>query len=643
MADNSGPKKPKMNRNSPEYKEKLAARKERYKGYKQDKERKRQRYAIRQGFAERLLGSYGLGEEHFKENGFVKGKLGMFAEAMNSKTAGPDSVPPETPTQQSTTNPSNAKISNIIEVLHEILSICKKIGAVTTEQEEALRKKLSDAENSAKEASMERGNPSADAEKMAGGTDFSSINDSINSLNEKIKPLSEAVDEKVKEQEEDNPKGFMQRLAESYGVGDDYEEYTKNKARRKSAKAARAARIPEEELLDRNGNKLRGNALQARIRRINAAREASAASPTKLGKAVGAVKNVGKSILGHFGNAPGVLSRGIASRVGGATAAIRNSSVSKKIASLIGKGTRGAATAAEAAEHVGPGLIKRIAGPIIEKAIGKTALKSIPIIGTAIGGLFAAEKLVEGDPVGAGLEATSGLAGPLTAIPAMIASVARDAYSAVFNVAPEQDPNFVGRMAMITGVIGTMVTAMLASSIKKEDLPTKQDIDKATLPPKPAPAQQQTGQTPTGQLTIPPAARPEGGNGNNGGGGGGGGGNDGKPPKVPPRSNPSSSSESKSSSDASMKEKKTDDAADKVSSMPTSGADLMQKTAEVEQAGSQPMYPSFDKGRPLPATRPPIRNGVSGAGDVPDPHYYGCGADLLNQMGSSVVADSGWA
>lgn len=80
---------------------------------------------------------------------------------------------------------------------------------------------------------------------------------------------------------------------------------------------------------------------------------------------------------------------------------------------------------------------------VLKKVAGKLAslgLKSIPIVGVAAGLGFAIAKLVQGDWVGAGLNAAGGLAGPISSIPETIYSTAREVYYEQYGVWPETDP-----------------------------------------------------------------------------------------------------------------------------------------------------------------------------------------------------------
>jgi len=66
-------------------------------------------------------------------------------------------------------------------------------------------------------------------------------------------------------------------------------------------------------------------------------------------------------------------------------------------------------------------------------------IKSIPILGAAVGVGFAIERLVRGDPVGAGLEAVGALGSAVTAVPATAVQMVRDLYIELYGVPFEQD------------------------------------------------------------------------------------------------------------------------------------------------------------------------------------------------------------
>lgn len=96
-----------------------------------------------------------------------------------------------------------------------------------------------------------------------------------------------------------------------------------------------------------------------------------------------------------------------------------------------------AATATKVAGEASKEAIKKSATKQLSKSIGKGALKSIPILGLAIGAGFAISRLIEGDVVGAGIDAASGVGSALTAIPLTLTNAARDVYKDVYGNYPD--------------------------------------------------------------------------------------------------------------------------------------------------------------------------------------------------------------
>lgn len=68
---------------------------------------------------------------------------------------------------------------------------------------------------------------------------------------------------------------------------------------------------------------------------------------------------------------------------------------------------------------------------------------------------------------------------------------------------------------------------------------------------------------------------------------------------------------------------------------PTIGVELDEISRELETVASGPSVVDLrNGGRPMPSTSPPTKRGVSGAGDVPDPNYYGMGV-IISQIESN--------
>lgn len=121
-------------------------------------------------------------------------------------------------------------------------------------------------------------------------------------------------------------------------------------------------------------------------------------------------------------------------------------------------------------------IIKKTAKPLVVRGLGKTVFKSIPIIGTGIAAGFALSRIMEGDYVGAGLEMTSGLAGPILAIPSFISSIVRDVYSSTYGIYPEEDPEASSRFKLVYNSIKELVSEQL-----KPNLVSKQQKEESSF------------------------------------------------------------------------------------------------------------------------------------------------------------------
>lgn len=189
------------------------------------------------------------------------------------------------------------------------------------------------------------------------------------------------------------------------------------------------------------------------------------------------------------GSKLGTRLAGLAGKVGLGAAATATA------ASVASAGTGAAATAtaktlgAEAAEVGAKKLGKEVAEAGAKKGlgaavkalikkkvggtIGKMAAKGIPGAGILVGGLFAANRLLQGDIVGAGLELGSSVGGLLTSIPLTIISLARDVYTESFGTPPEADPESGPRLEEVKTNVGEVVDEELEKlglkEKKKED------------------------------------------------------------------------------------------------------------------------------------------------------------------------------
>ena len=158
------------------------------------------------------------------------------------------------------------------------------------------------------------------------------------------------------------------------------------------------------------------------------------------------------------------------------------------------------------AKIIGKEALGKIVSKVAGSALGKTVAKSIPFLGAAAGIGFAAMKIAEGDFVGAGLEAAGGLAGPLTAIPAMIASVARDVYHEAYGTYPEQDTgSLVGkRLGEIKDSVTEYVTGHVAQKLTPVD-----DKKAAEIGKKPAEAAPPVNKAPAPVPATTPGPTPD--------------------------------------------------------------------------------------------------------------------------------------
>lgn len=129
----------------------------------------------------------------------------------------------------------------------------------------------------------------------------------------------------------------------------------------------------------------------------------------------------------------------------------------------------GKAGAKEIAKKASEAAIKASARKILVKSLGKLVGKSIPIAGAAVGIGFAVSKMLDGDWVGAGVEAVSGLGSAITAIPATIYGAAREVYFDVYGTWPESDPNSAERYNDLYSIVKSMAADMLRDNVKANE------------------------------------------------------------------------------------------------------------------------------------------------------------------------------
>ena len=187
---------------------------------------------------------------------------------------------------------------------------------------------------------------------------------------------------------------------------------------------------------------------------------------SKLG---GAASSVFGKAKGFFGKGAGAAAAGAtAIGAGGALAAGAGGAGASAAADIAtkGAGEAGEGAAKGGAKAISKEAIKAGATKIAGKAIPKLLGKSIPIIGAVAGLGFAVSKLMQGDLAGAGIEAVSGLGGPITAIPATILAIANDLYTDLFGIAPGNDPEAGSRFAMIYDGVKGVVEDMIKDIVE---------------------------------------------------------------------------------------------------------------------------------------------------------------------------------
>ena len=267
--------------------------------------------------------------------------------------------------------------------------------------------------------------------------------------------------------------------------------------------------------------------------------------------------------------------------------------------------------------------------------MAKTALKSIPIIGAIAGLGFALGRLIKGDPVGAGLDAVSGLAGPVTAIPALVASLSRDVYHGVYGVFPEQDPLVGERMVEVKNVIEQLAKEQLGEEVElkddKKEAPTPQD--------KPAPTPRM--EAPTMEQTQPSAGSTSAAGGDAAGADSGG---------AAPSPTPSGQESAPQASPAGGEG--TSVPQDPSKQVPITGITpgaatpepppLTKSGAAIEAASGEAAAPQAAQAATgttilSPSTLPTTRPNATGMGDVPEPSYMSAG-ELMNTLYFGSVA-----
>jgi hypothetical protein len=409
-----------------------------------------------------------------------KSKLGLLGEVLGAGVAGgdgQDNLP--LPTMEKpkrvtkVNNPTFATLSNQLDTL---VKTANKIGVYTKDQQDALLNQIKQARKVAKEQQLEQKTAAIPEMPKSNEGNITPLDSSIDGLIDKIDQLSDTIDDKKNGGGSSLLDGIVKGLGLA-GLFGGAKSLIKGRGAAKLVKAAH--------------------------------------SPTGYAYAAGSVV-AGRKVGGQFAKAPLLARAGTAIKAAARTGAAKvagsalvSSAASSRIAGLLSAGVKGIGK--QAGKSAISGAVRRIAGPLITKTLGSTALKSIPIVGAGIGAMFAIGRLLKGDVLGAGLDLTSGLGGPLTAIPAFAASVARDTYAGVYGVQPEQDPNFNKNFPELKTEVENMIKEALGQSVHVQALPTDQQIGEMETPPaapqrvSQAPA---TPSAPPSTTATPPGAGP---------------------------------------------------------------------------------------------------------------------------------------
>lgn len=525
----------------------------------------------RRRFGEELLNQLGFSGSNFASGGFVKGKLGLFGGAISKSKpsrAGDVGGIPKLDSPKKESNQSNPTLSTIVDQLKLLIKSANKLGIISKEQQKTLLQSIIDTRNIDTEALIE--NKDSELTNIAGGSvsaeSLLPLSTAIEQLADKLALLGGKVDQKIQESDNGLEGTFGSRFFDELGAGDIYESVQKRK-RRNAARSARFA-SPEN---------------QRRLRIAARERRASRFKPEQL------LDKRGKPLTNNA----------LDWKLGALERARKQSSFSYKF-------TSGAKSA-----------LKRIAGPLLTRTLGRSAIKVIPVAGGLVAGGLVISKLLQGDVKGAGIELASNSAIPLVAIPALVSSITKDSYPLIYGMQPEQDPEAPKRLKELKQETEKLVGETISGQIQVQKKPTTQEIDRILIGDQP---KQQTQQSKPSTPPVPiPTAPPT--------------------PKASSDSVPSSSDivptkdtsdKSSSSSKPKESEQSPPSVGSRIISKSTTGLSLAEKTKDVYRADVDKddivYLPS--KSFSMPSTAPTTRPGANGMGDVRSPYYD------FNEMGS---------
>lgn len=520
----------------------------------------------RRRFGESLFGQLGFGGSDFKSGGFVKGKLGLFTGPIGGSVSDSGSIPQlEIPEKEA--NKSNPSLSTVVDQLESLIKSANKLGTITKKQEKALLDRIKETQRVDRESLIESSKSDATALEPDGVSPqaLAPLETSIEQLTNKLDELDSTLTDKLKEQ--NTGSSFVSSIMDQLGLGNEYDQ----RVRRRSASAARfkspenqrrtrieernlrASKFDPELLKSKKGKTLTGDALTQRMNKLD--REANVSG----------------------------ISRLFSFRKSSQTPDVRSS-------------------------------LSRTAGPLLSRIFGQPSIAKLTIV-SAIAGLtsaFALNKLVGGDPIAAGLEPSSGLAGAFAVMPALTASIVKDSYFSVYGMQPEDDPDAPQRILELKAATETLIKDRLKTQLEVRKKPSSDEIDRALIPETP-PLVADSNPKPESKPPIaqPPVA----------------------PPISPsPSSSQSETTRSKETSGTTSGALSSNQSQPELQpSLDLTGSQLIEETKKLDQIDSndseQILIPA-DTSVPIQATTATTRPGVAGMGDVRSPYYD------VNQMGS---------
>jgi hypothetical protein len=195
-----------------------------------------------------------------------------------------------------------------------------------------------------------------------------------------------------------------------------------------------------------------------------------------------AILKGGKAIIGGVKDLAGKI-LGTGAKVVGEAGEKAAGKIAAKELSSASKITKGVGVAVEGVAKIAPkSKIAGVLGRIAPKILGSKAATLIPVVGSAVGLAFAASRLLQGDLVGAGIDAAGALPIPGAAIPSLVASLVRDAYMEIYNADPFTDPLIAERLPSLMTMAKESVSDWLMGEAKtKSESPTAVGDDAARL------------------------------------------------------------------------------------------------------------------------------------------------------------------